>query len=382
MPTLSALVDAYIDVNIVLMFVCLLWIALSLGLRGLGLAHTVTAQLKLLRAGFCVALASPVLMALYALAEKAGAVAPVPSVNLSDFVVSQYLQGRFDVSPATLESTLGMRSQLTELVLSPLGGVGLALVVVLFAGFAWFAGRFVASLIKLRGVIGESFLWRRFGRLELRLSDTVLVPFSTRTLTRRIVVFPSSMLGQEEDLKIALGHELQHLRQHDVEWEIGLELLRPVFFWNPFFYLWKRQVEMYRELSCDRQVLTRHRFDVAAYCECLIRVCHSSLRRRQLFAWRVPAVGLVHADRWFNGHRSAALLRRRMISLIDGRAERHPNGIFALLLVPLVTVTALAVLSIQKPGDWSEDRIMLSTIVNLERLAKINNAPSFGSPGF
>ncbi|MCX8509463.1 MAG: M56 family metallopeptidase, partial [Rhodobacteraceae bacterium] len=205
-------------------------------------------------------------------------------------------------------------------------------------------------------------------------------PFSTRGLRRRIVVLPSSMLAEPDDLRIALGHELQHLRQHDVDWEIGMELLRPFFFWNPTFYLWRRQVEELRELSCDRQVLERKGYDVASYCQCLLRVCHNSLKRKRLFAISTPVVALVQTENRLFGHRSAQVLRQRMVSLIDGKAERHPRILAGLMLAPLVGLTLLAAISIQRPGDWSQDRLMLSTIINLERLAEMNAQSTLKQP--
>jgi hypothetical protein len=42
------------------------------------------------------------------------------------------------------------------------------------------------------------------------------------------------------------------------------------------------------------------------------------------------------------------------------------------LLVGSVLITAML---IQRPSDWSQDRLMLSTIVNLERLATRNSRP-------
>ena len=39
---------------------------------------------------------------------------------------------------------------------------------------------------------------------------------------------------------------------------------------------------------------------------------------------------------------------------------------------------ALTTLAIQRPGDWSQDRLMLSTVVNLERLDEINRLSTFG----
>ena len=381
MPTLSALLDAYIDVNILLAFASLLWMATAAGLRTFGFAHTYTAQLMTLRLVFLAIILSPVSVAgLLLVAERSGILGANP-VNLTDFIVAQYLQGRFEMDPTRLEALLGARRQLAN------GGSGLGGVVALAAwlfglGFAFFALRLGASMLKLRRVLDDSFVWRRFGRLDLRLSDTASVPFSTRSLRRRIVVLPSAMLAEPDDLRMALGHELQHLRQHDVDWEIGMELLRPFFFWNPAYYILRRQVEALRELSCDRQVLDRKGYDVATYCQCLLRVCHNSLKRRRLFAVSTPVVALVQNENRLFGQRSAQVLRHRMVALIDGKVERHPAALAALMLLPLVGLTLLAAVSIQRPGDWSQDRLMLSTIINLERLATMNAASTLKQPSY
>lgn len=376
----STLLDAYLDVNLLLVFVCVLWFAFSRLLDIAGLAHAVTARLRMLRVVFLAVLVGPVFAAVIVLLGRTGYAEPVQSVNLTDFIVSQYLQGRFAMDASALEELLSLRSRVAEVLFTPAGRGVLALVA---AGGLLCLARLSWSVVKLRRVIAESHLWRRFGPVDLRLSDTVTVPFSTRGLSRRIVVLPSSMLERAADLKIALGHELQHLRQGDVEWEIALGLVRPFLFWNPAFHLWKHQVEELRELSCDRQVIARRRYDLAAYCDCLLRVCHDGLRRRRLLAVEAPVVALLRTENRLFGGRSAALLRRRMMSVIDGRAERHPRLAFAILSVPALAVTLTAAVAIQKPGDWSEDRIMLSTIVNLERLQAVNGpVPMFGSPGY
>lgn len=100
-------------------------------------------------------------------------------------------------------------------------------------------------------------------------------------------------------------------------------------------------------------------------------------------AVEVPVVALVRTENRLFGGRAAALLRRRMLSVIEGRAERHPRLALAVLSGPALAVTLTAAVAIQKPGDWSQDRIMLSTIVNLERLQAVNGpVPMFGSPGY
>jgi hypothetical protein len=376
----STLLDAYVDVNLLLAFVCVLWFLGARVLDMAGLAHAVTARLKLLRAVLLAVILSPLFVALLALVSRAGYVAPHHGVNVADFIVAQYLQGRFEMNASALEGLLGIRSQLAEAAFSPAGRVVLW---ALAGGIVVFLVRLGWSVLKLHRIIADSYVWRRSGHLELRVSDTVAVPFSTRGLRTRIVVLPSGMLEREADLRIALGHELQHLRQGDVEWEMVMELIRPFLFWNPAFYIWRRHVEELRELSCDRQVLARRGYDVAAYCECLLRVCHDGIRSHRLLAIEMPVVALVRPENRLFGGRSAMLLRRRMMSVIEGRAERHPHLVFAALAAPALALTLLASVAIQKPGDWSQDRIMLSTIVNLERLAAVNGpVPTFGSPGY
>ena len=77
--------DVYIDINILLLFACVLWLAATAGLRAAGLGHAVSARLALLAVGVAM------------------------DFTLTDFILSQYLQGRFQMHPSTLESMLTLR---------------------------------------------------------------------------------------------------------------------------------------------------------------------------------------------------------------------------------------------------------------------------------
>ena len=376
MITADVALDVYLDINILLVFACVLWLAATAGLRAAGLGHAVSARLSLLRWGFLAVLASPVIGAVLGKGIAFG-------FTLSDFIVAQYLQGRFQMDPFTLETMLTLRGQTTQAMLDPTGWVAITLGVVLLGGALFHAARLFLAWAMLRRVMRESYHWRRFGAVELRLSDTVSVPFSTRSWHRRYVVLPSAMLARADDLRIALGHEFQHLRQGDVEWEIGLALLRPLLFWNPGFHLWKRQIEEMRELACDRRLMARRKLGVAAYCRCLLRVCDDSLTPRRLFAVTMPVVGLLTAERRTFTARSAGLLRRRMEALVEARSEPRSTRLSLLLLAPLAILTFIAALAMQRPGDWSQDRLMLSAILNLERFEALNaTVPSLAVPGW
>ncbi|MCF6321439.1 MAG: M56 family metallopeptidase [Rhizobiaceae bacterium] len=373
MITIDAIFDAYINVNILLIVVFGLWCIARMLLRPLGMIHAYTTQLRLLNGVFLAVAISPFLFLLLGPLSKLGAVTPLFTVNLSDIVVAQYLQGNFDMKPAMLEEFLGFRSRLASDVLELNSNWGIFILGFILAGAALFSARLIISIYALRRIISHSHVWHRFGNLRLLISDTVHVPFSTRTLNRRYVVIPSSMLTNVKDLRIAIGHEFQHMRQYDLEWEIALELLRPIFFWNPAYYLWKRQVEQLRELSCDQRVLARKRYDAKDYCACLLHVCQNSLEKRRLLAIALPKVALIQMNGALFGRNPAMLLRQRVVSLLEGNVEKYPKTIFLALMIPLLAVVTISAIAIQRPDDWSQDRIMLSTIVNLERLAKRNS---------
>ena len=214
--------------------------------------------------------------------------------------------------------------------------------------------------------------------LRIHLSDRTLVPFSTRGWRNYYVVLPSHMLGSFDEVKVSLVHEFQHIRQGDLEWEVLLEMLKPLFFLNPAYHAWKRHVENLRELNCDSEVLTRGRVGIRNYCDTLLSICQTTLRRDRAFVIAVPKVTLVTADRATIRIGKPSLLERRVSSLLEARRLARPRLVFAATALPLIAAILLAAIAIQPPGDWSHDRIMLSTVVNLERMDEINRLSTFG----
>ena len=74
---------------------------------------------------------------------------------------------------------------------------------------------------------------------------------------------------------------------------------------------------------------------------------------------------------------------RRMEALVEAQAEPKSTRLSLLLFLPLAMLTLVAALGIQSSGDWSQDRLMLSTIINLERLEALNETiPSLKVPGW
>ncbi len=373
MPTVSAILDAYVNANVLLACAFVLWMLVRLFLDAAGLKRAFSTQLTLLNGLFLTVALGPIFVALYGGARQIGLIAPEVSVNLADFVLAQYLNGSFEMRPTEFEKLMSLRQTLTQTLTAPGSGVGQVIFGLLLAGHLALTIRFARNALRLRRLIRESYPWRRFGWLHIRLTDAAHVPFSTRGLRNHYIVIPSAMLSDKADLQMAMAHEFQHLRNGDVAWEIGLETLRLFFFWNPFFLLWKRKVDQLRELACDQQVLARRHFDVRAYSECLLRVCRNSLRKGNVAQIAMPSVAFVHSGAELLNAGPVGFLRYRVISLMLFSPPRHGRRSSYLLLLPLLAVTAIGSVAIQRQGDWSHDRLMLATIVNLERLDIRNN---------
>jgi len=367
--TAEHLLSAYIDTNIVILIVAAVWFGAKRLIAGTPFKTAYLTQLHLLYGLFAMIVLSPVMIYLIDTSQQFGIMAERSArPNFSDFLVAQYLHGNIAMTPSSFEWLLMMRSELTREIVALNSWLGYAVFGGLLIGFMAMVLRNARDTWMLLGMIRRSYVLRRIGKIEIRFTHETCVPFSTRGIWRHYIILPTGLLAQNDDVRIAVSHEIQHVRQKDLTWEILLELARPFFFWNPAFAYCKRDVERLRELACDQQVLGRHTHSVRDYCECLLRVCQTSLqgdRRNQIMT---PSVPFVHIDRRMNSSHSEGFLRRRILCVLDD-GPAAPHRIWAgMTMLMVFTMVMLMTVAMRPANDWSHDRIMLSTIVNLERL--------------
>lgn len=375
MTLTDTVLNAYINANIMLIFAFALWNFTRYIINKLKFQLPYIFQLRLLNGVFLAIALSPVAIIALTTCIHLGLISQDFSLRASDFAVAQYLNGSIEMKAVEFERILGIRNTLTQDIFTLETSIGIFIAGLFFVGFATLLGRSIINIFKLRSILRKSYVWRQFGNLKILLSDTTFIPFSTRSLNTRYVVIPSGMLAQSDDLKMALGHEFQHMRQADVEWAFVLEALHPLFYWNPVFFFWKRQVQQLRELACDQQLVANKHFDIQAYCECLLDVCKNSIRKDDNYSIALPTVPFVHVDSTPLGLNAAASLKQRIIAIVDPVAAPISRKAFSCILLPTMALVILASLSIQRSGDWSQDRLMLSTIVNLERMENRSSNP-------
>lgn len=361
----DALINSYLDLNLLLLIGTLLWLGAHKLLSQTRLAHAFGAQLRLMNALTLLLALSPFLM--FAFTRLVMAHPP----NISDLLVSQFLQGNVNMSATSFETLIGLREDTVRILSTQQLLWPRLLTLALAIGGLICAAQLASSVLRLRRALHRSFLWKRIGRTHILVSDETPVAFSTRALWRRYVVLPSALLTQPQDLRLTLAHELQHFRQRDIECEFLLEMLRPLLFWNPAFYLWRREVRRLREFACDQALMARPGLDIRTYGECLIRACAQAAQERVFFTRRSPAVALV--DR--RETRRDSTLQQRIIALTAPAPQGHTGFGWAMVSGLMVASVLATAMLMQRPGDWSHDRLMLSTIVNLERMASRNASP-------
>lgn len=362
--TANSVFNAYLDVNIILILAACLWLATRAVLKRSALRAAFSLQLQVLYGVITAVILAPVVIYLYGASMQVGLIGSGYVLSASDYALAQFLNGRFEMAPSTFESLWMARTNFVQNVISLGSPLGISVAIILSGGLILFGAQLFIDILRVRMLIRRSYLWRRQCGIEIRLTDACEIPFSTRGLWRRYIMLPSALLSESDDMRIAIAHELQHMRQRDLGWEVSLEFLRPIFFWNPAFMVFKREVEELRELACDQEVLLRRRFGIRAYCDCLLRVCRNAIEPRGLRRILVPSVPLVSSPM---SRRSAKLLKFRVVSMLTQRCMPG-RWVTRLLALPLLAMISIGTIATQSNDDWSQDRLMLSAIVNLERL--------------
>ncbi len=84
------------------------------------------------------------------------------------------------------------------------------------------------------------------------------------------IVLPSRMLGDPESMRIALAHELTHVRRRDYLWGIVERTVVALFGLHPLVAALGRGIDEWREVSCDAEVVSSTLVSPRAYATLLV----------------------------------------------------------------------------------------------------------------
>lgn len=161
----------------------------------------------------------------------------------------------------------------------PIAEISLGLLVL---GAAVLFARLVRRILRLRALIARAFPVRELGRVRIRASDEIQIPFATLAAGAAHVLVPTAIFARGKDLQLVLRHELQHHRNGDTRWAILIELVICALFPNPFIYFWKNEMIETQELACDETLIRQVRVSARAYGGVLIRIAEEARGRASM----------------------------------------------------------------------------------------------------
>jgi|GEM_PF-136624 len=136
------------------------------------------------------------------------------------------------------------------------------------------------------------------------------------------VLLPQRQLAQlsDDELAMALHHELTHLRRRDLWWGWVPALARCLFFFHPLAHLIAREYAIAREQACDASVLDSRRYAAHDYGRLLLRL---GVAPR-------PAAALAGASPTYT------VLKRRLLMLQNSTSPARLGGIALAAAVALL----------------------------------------------
>ncbi len=88
---------------------------------------------------------------------------------------------------------------------------------------------------------------------------------------RPVIVIPKSLLSDRGALRLALNHELIHIRRHDYALSWICRLFCYAFAFHPLVWILRRAMDQEREISCDEEVLQVDLVPPKQYASLLLR---------------------------------------------------------------------------------------------------------------
>ncbi|HET6382922.1 MAG TPA: M56 family metallopeptidase [Armatimonadota bacterium] len=150
----------------------------------------------------------------------------------------------------------------------------------ILTGQCWRMARLRASAVPVQDEAVLSMaksLGRTLGlrRAPVILEAAALGPLTTGLLRPAIILPPGLSLS---DLRMALAHELAHLKHRDLWWTPALALAQSLFFFHPLAWIACREAAAASETACDREALRITGAPVADYVNLLIRLLAADSR--------------------------------------------------------------------------------------------------------
>lgn len=359
--------DALIDANIFVLVAACAFLFVEVCLSAFGYRKSYSTRLWLLTASLVVTATLPIFSYVASLAQLP------TSPHVSDILISQYLKGNLTISAVNFDNLLSARTATLKAIHT---GSNVWVMIGVSAIVAAMVSRVIYilfNLLRLTKVVGGGHCIRSNQNVRIVVSSEIDVPFSTRSFRKYYVVVPQSLLVDSQTLSIAIGHELQHIRHRDVTIEFMLALCSPFFIFNPGYWLLSKKLRKLREHTCDIDFLERSHHGARDYAKALLSVAKQASKSRRIN--RIGSLSVPFAGRGLLLESSTKSgLADRILVLADGNNNKPHKALTAGLLVIATGMMFIGATAFKPYSGWSHERIMISSVANLERLSTHNKS--------
>ena len=100
----------------------------------------------------------------------------------------------------------------------------------------------------------DAFSNPEFESISIAFQPDPMVPF-TFGWRHPVIVLPETLKNNPEKTRMAIQHELIHIKRGDYALQLFLSVIESLFWFHPLIHLGSREIETWREISCDQEVL-------------------------------------------------------------------------------------------------------------------------------
>ena len=194
--------------------------------------------------------------------------------------------------------------------------------------------RYVKSILNMKKLIQNSYPYHIIHRISVIFSAEITVPCCWRFLYHNYVILPTHLLENKSDLKLALQHELQHLRQHDATWLQIFALCKLLGVFNPLLTAWVRWFEAQHEFACDEALILSKRIAPKNYGQCLLNVAQKALNSKSTHYFYVAAQPLTNLH-------SPSILKRRVTMLFHYQKRQTKRPVLWMISIGLALLASM-----------------------------------------
>lgn len=141
---------------------------------------------------------------------------------------------------------------------------------------------YIKNILSLAKLYRQSYCRHHFKNIHILFNSKTQLPFCWSFFKKHFIIIPDSMLENPKDLRLALRHEAQHIRQGDTYWLHFLMQLKCICFWNPFINSWIRWLHSLQEFSCDEFIIIKKKISPIDYAQCLINVANHTFNKTNI----------------------------------------------------------------------------------------------------